>query len=463
MIATAVTAWNSSCSTWICRVRLNAILYRIKNLACWCPKGVGMSGFTKFVKRTPTTAQSPTDHYRRRQMKKRFREHAQHGTLPTVDQIADPENLIQVFRELKQKAGQAPGRDGATYADLSPSEVGTCMRVLGEVVQRGIYHPSESLQVQIPKASGTGHRTLAIPSIMDRVISAALNNALSPYWDKKFLPGSMGFRPKKGPWDMLIELERTMVQQDRWILAIDDIKDAFDHVNLTDLMDDHRRHINDDKLLNLIEIILRGGTNPSRTLGIEQGNAYSPTALNIRLHHVHDLVINQGQPTPSWYRYADNLVYLTKDVPEGLQALSQSRALLQSAGFTLKGEDGPPVNLKEGQEAQILGFQVSLKDGQVCYGLGEGAWKGLKQSLEKAHEAQNSPAVALGAMRGWVGAYGVAFESTRTADVERVLQTAAFHGFRELATPEELWKEWQSSWARWQRRRKALWSSPTQG
>jgi hypothetical protein len=276
-----------------------------------------------------------------------------------------------------------------------------------------------------------------------------------------FLPGSMGFRLRKGPWDMLIQLERTMVQNDWWIVAIDDIKDAFDNVVLNNLMDHHRRHITDIKLLNLIEIIIRGGTDSERTIGIEQGNAYSPTALNVQLHHVHDLALSQGQPTPSWFRYADNLVYLTRDVPEGVEILSQSQVLLQTAGFMLKNEDGPPVNLKEG-EVQLLGFQLSYRDGVVRYGLGESAWNGLKQDLNKAHQAVNPPVYARSAVRGWINAYGPAFESTRTAGVERILLTAAYSGFRELATLEDLLQDWQSSWERWQKYRKVLLSTPSQ-
>src|SRR5262249_26967691 len=156
---------------------------------------------------------------------------------------------------------------------------------------------------------------------------------------------------------------------------------------------------------------------------------------------------------PSWLRYADNLVYLTKDVPEGLQVLQQSQALLQSSGFTLKGEDGPPVHLRAGK-AHLLGFLLSHGDGQLRYELDEGAWKGLEQNLERTHETPNPSVLAAQAVQGWLGAYGPAFEGTRREVLERVLDTAAFYGFRELATPEKLWKDWQCSWERWQRCRK---------
>ena len=90
----------------------------------------------------------------------------------------------------------------------------------------------------------------------------------------------------------------------------------------------------------------------------------------------------------------------------------------------------------------------------MVYSLGKNAWNGLKQSLELAHQALNPPAYARSAVRGWINAYGPAFEGTWTA-VEQVLQTADLYGFRELATPEELYKDWQSSYERW-KDRKAL-------
>jgi RNA-directed DNA polymerase len=367
-----------------------------------------MSSFTRFVRRAGDREErrSPEDWYRLREEKRRARERS--GLVPSLEQIADPENLIRVFGELKRHAGQAPGEDGLTYLDLSASEVGSCMRGLSQVVLRGKYRPSPSRLVQIPKAGGKGQRTLALRNILDRVIAAALNTAMTPFWETLFLPGSMGFRPNRGPWDMLIRLEKAMVEEGRWVLAIDDVKDAFDHVNLEDLMEDHRRHLQDEKLLDLIEVVLRGGSNQDRKEGIEQGNAYSPTCLNVRLHHVHDLGLNQDRTNPSvWFRYADNLAYLAGDVPEGLQVLQRSRALLQSSGFTLKGEDGPPVNLREGQEAHLLGFLLSYRDGQVVYGLDEDAWKGLEQNLERCHEMPNPPLSAAQAIQGWVGLMGL--------------------------------------------------------
>src|SRR5205823_4356755 len=147
----------------------------------------------------------------------------------------------------------------------------------------------------------------------------------------------------------------------------------------------HSRHITDSSLLSLIEVVLRGNDG-SRQRGIDQGSPYSPTALNVRLHHAHDLGFVPGHH-PSWFRYADNVVYLCQYVSEGNQALEHATSLLEKAGLSLKGKDGPPVDLRQGQKTQLLGFTLRHRDGRAEYGLGGEAWEGLEQDLVKAHEA----------------------------------------------------------------------------
>lgn len=141
------------------------------------------------------------------------------------------------------------------------------MRGLSKVILDGTYQPSRRRLIAIAKANGQGKRTLAIRNLADRVVAAALHCALTPFWNSIFLPGSMGFRPHLGVWDTLAQLGRTTCQQDRWVLATDDLRDAFDHVNLDALMDDHRKHLPDAKLLHLIEVVLRGSEHSERKEG----------------------------------------------------------------------------------------------------------------------------------------------------------------------------------------------------
>jgi hypothetical protein len=50
------------------------------------------------------------------------------GAEPTVAQIADPDNLLRTFHELKARAGQAPGPDRVSYRMLGRREAPEVMR-----------------------------------------------------------------------------------------------------------------------------------------------------------------------------------------------------------------------------------------------------------------------------------------------------------------------------------------------
>jgi hypothetical protein len=367
---------------------------------------------------------------------------------PSVKEIASTDNLLDVYEALKRDAGKAPGPDGFTYSSWGRSEVAQIMRELTRTVLKGSYSQQPCRQIRIPKTDGR-HRTLSIRNLCDRVLSAALNGALTPFWEKIFLPQSMGFRPGRSTWHVLAELDFVMPTQNRWVLAIDDVKQAFDNVNIDIVMDLHRQHLKDAELLGLVEAVLRGSKEEKKSRGIDQGSAYSPTALNVLLHHAHDLGMNQGQ-IPPWYRYADNLVYVCQDVSEGSRVLDHSRRLLEKVNLTLKGEDGPPVYLRY-EEPQLLGFKLYHKVGNhLGIGPGQSARDQLVRNLLKAHETENPPEAAIRTVNGWINAYGPAFESWRAPDLLTwVLDTAASKGFREINSYGILKERQKEAWGRW--------------
>jgi RNA-directed DNA polymerase len=290
---------------------------------------------------------------------------------------------------------------------------------------------------------------LTLRNLTDRIAATALNNALTPVWEPAFAPWSMGFRPGRGVHRLLAELEAVVTLEGRWVLAVDDVKKAFDNVIINDVLADHLHYVRDDRLLALIDRVLRGGDD-NKSVGIDQGSAYSPTALNVRLHHAHDRHIDGSTVTPPRpLRYADNLAYLCRSVSEGRQAMAQSQKLLEAAGFTLKGEDGPPVDLRQGGHVQLLGFSLSHENEKLTYKLGRDAWVKLDQNLSKAHEADDPTTAARVAVRGWIDAYGPAFENRRDDVLNRVLTTAAGCGFREIDDRETLQGRWKSAWGRW--------------
>jgi hypothetical protein len=240
-----------------------------------------------------------------------------------------------------------------------------------------------------------------------------------------------------------------MARHGLWVLVLDDVKDAFPSVVLADVLADHARYILGPSLLSLVGVVLRGGDDPQRQRGISQGSPYSPTALNVRLHHALDLGASQGHhPLRHYFRYADDLTFLRRSVSEGRQALSQASRLLEKDRFALKGAGGTH-DLRAGQKAQLLGFLLSRRDGRLRLQPGRDAWRKLEQALVRAHETVNPTETARLVVNGWVEAYGPAFEDWRVTTLDRLLMTAARLGFRELISLEGLADRCELAWRRW--------------
>jgi hypothetical protein len=260
---------------------------------------------------------------------------------------------------------------------------------------------------------------------------------------------------------MLADMERVMVGQGRWVLATDDVRRAFDNIIIDDVMADYRRHVAGTELIALIEATVRG--SEGKQVGLDQGSGLSPLSMNLRLHYLHDLAF-QGHVPPT-YRYADNVVYVCVDEAEGIQALDRAAQLLGEAGLALKGEDGPPKDLRRGEAVQLLGFTITRRGDGLHLGLGENAWAKLRQGLEKAHQAENPSDRARKVVVGWLNAYGPAFESKRMSlrFPKRVLRTTAQLGFREVDTPLGLQGRCLTAWDNWLAFRKKAASQGTTG
>jgi len=406
--------------------------------------------------RRKQTVSAATQAYEHRQ-KKRQRQEQQGQKRVTLKQIADHEFLIDCFKQLRSNGGWGPGEDDVTFSSLSPSEWARAFRKLSRALLKSRYRPQRARKVPIPKPGTTERRILTIRSICDRVVALALYRTLEPHFDKLFLPASWGFRPERGTWQMLADLKRTVEESGRWILAIDDVRKAFDNVQVEHLVEAHQKATQElrqtgnaapvkisQAVLKLIAAIA-GGTTDQRTRGIDQGSNYSPTALNVLLHYVHDLPLTAQVKHPCWYRYADNLVYPCQHEAEGQQMLRKVQALLRQAKLRLKG-DGGTTDLRK-EPAKLLGFQLRERAGKVVFSLADSAWENLKDHLADAHNATDPAHVAHGVIMGWINAYGPAFENDGEV-VAKVYKIATEYGFREII-PEVIGRAVKQTWKQW--------------
>jgi RNA-directed DNA polymerase len=416
------------------------------------PRRSGNCVPTRFVPRTPEW------HFHQR-AKRQAARLGYKGWPIRVDQIANRDHLFHCWRTLAREGGRGPGIDDYTYADFSPVEVGFIVGDLSAQVLSGAYVAEPTRVVPVPKHHDSAEtRKLKIGTLCDRVVGKALHEAFRPFWEKRFSPVSYGCRPRRSTWTLLADLEVAMLHTGRTVLAVDDVRNAFDNLPIGPILDIHRDALHrvrqknfgmadKARALDLITAVLRGHDR-TRERGVDQGGPYSPDALNVLMNHAHDRVVGEICEEPLGYRYVDNLVYLCRSVSEGEQVLGTVRRLLEPLGLTLKGQDGTRDLTRD--EASLLGFSVRWDGQALRLTLPEDTFDLLRLHLCETHVTPNPPQAARVTVQGWVTAYAPAFED---GDVSTILTTLVACGFRESASRAEVIQWWEDGWLRWQRQR----------
>ena len=358
------------------------------------------------------------------------------------EDVIHADNFIRVFDRLKREAGQAPGPDGVRFRELGTREAAEWMRHLARTVRDGTFETGGRREIQLDKPDG-GTRTIRIRWLLYRVLAAALQEALDPILDPVFLSHSYGFRRNQNVQKLIARLLHDVEQRGLWCVVQDDVRKAFDHVDVAALLVDVQRHVKCSRTIAVLEKMLRAEVECDVTwdgIGIDQGNAISPMCLNVRLHWAHDRIVEASEEFPSWYRYADNLLYAVRDVREGERLLRRVRCLFEPTEFSLKGmTDGGITNLRAGETLNALGFSIRWTREGWEFNPSKEAWDALDESLIRSHRTETPSSNALAAVRSWIAFNGPAFTERGTPEfAARVLAAAAHSGVGEIGTASEV-------------------------
>lgn len=120
------------------------------------------------------------------------------------ERVWSRKNLRSALKRVEANGG-APGIDGMTVDELRPylKEHWLEIRVS---LDAGEYRPRPVRRVEIPKPGG-GVRLLGIPTEVDRFIQQAVQQVMTPEWERVFSPHSHGFRPGRRAHDAVREAQ----------------------------------------------------------------------------------------------------------------------------------------------------------------------------------------------------------------------------------------------------------------
>ncbi|WP_349307792.1 reverse transcriptase domain-containing protein [Streptomyces sp. HNM0645] len=277
--------------------------------------------------------------------------------------VHDPATLLVAFDRVAGNQGaRTPGVDGLTATDVEESiGVPGFLNDLRAALKDGRFRPLPVRERMIPKPGGSGKvRKLGIPTIVDRVVQAALKLVLEPIFEADFKPVSYGFRPRRRAQDAIAEIHYFGTRGYRWVLDAD-IEACFDSIDHTALMDRVRHRVKDKRVLTLVKSFLKAGVltelgeNKETLTGAPQGGILSPLLANIALsaldEHLHGpwepggamategkraYRRRKGQPTWRVVRYADDFVVLVHGTEADTATLREEVAgVLEPLGLRL--------------------------------------------------------------------------------------------------------------------------------
>jgi len=230
------------------------------------------------------------------------------SVLPSMvlEEVASIENLRKAFRQVRRNHG-APGPDGETVEEVE-RRLHKVLPGLRTALLDGTYQPGLIRRVWIPKPGGKGHRGLGIPDVIDRIVSQAVAQILSPHYDPTFHDSSHGFRPGRGCHTAIAEAQTYVEEGREWVVDLD-LSNFFDRVNHQRLLARLGQRIKDVRLLRLIRLMLKAkvvlpdGVVVSTEEGTPQGGPLSPLLSNIVLDELDWELARRGH---RFVRYADD-------------------------------------------------------------------------------------------------------------------------------------------------------------
>jgi CRISP-associated protein Cas1 len=222
-------------------------------------------------------------------------------------------------------------------------------------LEQGAYRPLPLRQLWIPKKSG-GWRSLAVPTVRDRVVQQALLQILHPVLEPQFESCSFAYRPGRSHKLAVQQVDFWHRRGYEWLLDAD-VVHYFDHVQHERLLAEVQERLHEPKFLKLLEQWITAGILTPQgimlpTKGVPQGAVISPILANVYLDDFDErLTENQLKLV----RFADDFVVMGRSEQQVLTAKEQVAELLGQMGLELHPEKTRITNFARG--FQFLGHR----------------------------------------------------------------------------------------------------------
>jgi RNA-directed DNA polymerase len=366
------------------------------------------------------------------------------GIKDLMAQVLSTPNMLMAYKRVVGNNGAA-GVDGMKVETLKPY-LQTHWNLIKEQLEAGVYYPKPVRKVEIPKPGGGGMRMLGIPTAVDRLITQAIQQVLSPIWEETFSEGSYGFRPGRSAAGA-VKKAQTYQEEGLKIVVDIDLSKFFDEVNHSRLMSRlMERTPGEWQLHRLIHRylkagIMEGGLTSSRDKGTPQGSPLSPLLSNIVLDELDKELEKRGH---KFVRYADDCnIYVSKQRSGERVYASLTRFLDNKMRLKVNKEKS---KVDKPRNRKFLGFSFYSKQGGVGIRIApasvERVYKKVKTLCRQGRGwnlGRFIKELLNPYLRGWVNYY-------RIADAKSILEQLDEWIRRRLRLI--LWRQWKRRWTR---------------
>jgi retron-type reverse transcriptase len=135
-----------------------------------------------------------------------------------IEKVLQQGNLLKAYRQVLTNKGSA-GVDGMPVGKLSDHLKVNRDRIV-TAIANGSYLPQAILGVEIPKSNGK-KRLLGIPTVTDRLLQQAVNQAIAPLFELDFKAQSYGFRPGRNARPAVLQAQKNINEGYQHLVDID--------------------------------------------------------------------------------------------------------------------------------------------------------------------------------------------------------------------------------------------------
>lgn len=263
-----------------------------------------------------------------------------------LSQACDEGALADAWARVHANAG-CPGVDGVSVDQYHHDALSRLAALRAEVAA-GRYRPQPLLSVDIPKPGGR-LRSLAIPTVSDRVLQTAVAQLLTRLLDPDFDDASFAYRSGRSVQQATARIVDCRDQGLRWVVDAD-IERYFDSVHHATLLSMLRRRLPDDSLTALLAQWLAAPASKDKILhprraGVPQGSPISPLLSNLYLHTLDNALARADH---TLVRYADDFLVLCRSRAEAEAALVLIRGVLDQLHLKLNEEKSRVTHFQAG-------------------------------------------------------------------------------------------------------------------